>query len=83
MTAVPTSTEEWSRDDSRIFKLSEIRAATNGFSDANKLGQGGFGTVYKVNDPCNFYLKKNQSSEVSKFRLYLIRGSWRVDSKSQ
>lgn len=52
ITAVPTSTEEWSGDDNRmLFKLSEIRAATNDFSDTNKLGQGGFGKVYKVNNP--------------------------------
>ncbi|XP_073287397.1 cysteine-rich receptor-like protein kinase 15 [Primulina huaijiensis] len=29
------------------FDFNEIRAATNDFSDANKLGQGGFGGVYK------------------------------------
>lgn len=29
------------------YKLSEIRKATGGFSPQNKLGQGGFGTVYK------------------------------------
>ena len=30
------------------FKLNTITAATNNFSPANKLGQGGFGSVYKV-----------------------------------
>ncbi|KAG5219192.1 G-type lectin S-receptor serine/threonine-protein [Salix suchowensis] len=30
------------------FKLSTITAATDNFSPANKLGQGGFGSVYKV-----------------------------------
>ncbi|KAF9614553.1 hypothetical protein IFM89_019300 [Coptis chinensis] len=29
------------------FDLDMIRTATNDFSDANKLGEGGFGTVYK------------------------------------
>ncbi|XP_058092234.1 cysteine-rich receptor-like protein kinase 10 isoform X2 [Magnolia sinica] len=33
--------------DSLQFDLVTIRAATNNFSDANKLGQGGFGAVYK------------------------------------
>jgi hypothetical protein len=30
------------------FKYSTIENATGAFNDANKLGQGGFGTVYKV-----------------------------------
>ena len=30
------------------FDLTTILSATNNFSDANKLGQGGFGPVYKV-----------------------------------
>ena len=30
------------------FSLSTIIAATDNFSFANKLGEGGFGTVYKV-----------------------------------
>ena len=34
--------------ESLQFDLSTIRAATNNFSDANKLGKGGFGIVYKV-----------------------------------
>jgi hypothetical protein len=32
----------------RTFTLKQIRAATNGFSPANKVGEGGFGPVYKV-----------------------------------
>ena len=31
-----------------LFNFSYILAATNNFSDENKLGQGGFGPVYKV-----------------------------------
>ena len=36
--------------DSRfsLFRFSKIRSATNNFSDKNKLGEGGFGIVYKV-----------------------------------
>ena len=34
--------------ESECFKLSTIMAATNNFSPANELGQGGFGSVYKV-----------------------------------
>ncbi|CAN1165930.1 G-type lectin S-receptor-like serine/threonine-protein kinase RKS1 [Linum perenne] len=33
--------------DLPFFHLSEIAAATNNFSDDNKLGEGGFGSVYK------------------------------------
>ncbi|XP_059447008.1 cysteine-rich receptor-like protein kinase 2 [Corylus avellana] len=34
-------------DSSLNFKYSTIEKATGAFNDANKLGQGGFGTVYK------------------------------------
>lgn len=35
-------------DKSLNFKYSILEKATQSFDDANKLGQGGFGTVYKV-----------------------------------
>ena len=31
------------------FSYSELKAATEDFSPSNKLGEGGFGPVYKVN----------------------------------
>jgi len=41
------------------FTLRQIRAATGSFDAANKIGEGGFGSVYKVIikfcfSPCNF-----------------------------
>lgn len=32
------------------FRLRQIKAATNDFDPANKIGEGGFGPVYKVCD---------------------------------
>lgn len=50
-------------DDSLNFKYSTLEKATGSFDEANKLGQGGFGTVYKVAYPlCRFV-----------FHLYLFR----------
>ncbi|KAK4439298.1 Cysteine-rich receptor-like protein kinase [Sesamum alatum] len=40
------ATDEISSVESLQFDFGKIRAATNDFSDANKLGQGGFGAVY-------------------------------------
>jgi hypothetical protein len=34
--------------ESLQFDFGTIRAATDNFSEENKLGQGGFGSVYKV-----------------------------------
>lgn len=35
-------------DDLPLFTFSSIKSATENFSTANKLGEGGFGPVYKV-----------------------------------
>lgn len=35
--------------DFPLFDYRTMAVATNNFSDENKLGQGGFGCVYKVN----------------------------------
>jgi len=32
----------------KLYKMEALRKATNGFSDANKIGKGGFGVVYRV-----------------------------------
>ncbi|KAK1648327.1 hypothetical protein QYE76_066132 [Lolium multiflorum] len=42
---------EGSNTDFTFFDLSQISDATNNFLDANKLGQGGFGPVYKGKFP--------------------------------
>lgn len=34
------------------FKYQELRMATDDFNQINKLGQGGYGTVYKVMHAC-------------------------------
>lgn len=55
----PSKSQEFSMDimhidqvngsDLPMYSFKAIAAATNNFSDENKLGQGGFGPVYKVN----------------------------------
>jgi len=35
-------------NDFRVFKMETLAAATQNFHDDNKLGEGGFGSVYKV-----------------------------------
>ncbi|KAI6703976.1 hypothetical protein NL676_013112 [Syzygium grande] len=43
----PLPIDEIRTAESLQYNLNTIREATNDFSDTNKLGQGGFGTVYK------------------------------------
>jgi hypothetical protein len=42
--------DEITTEESLQFDLSTIEAATNNFSADNKLGEGGFGEVYKVSN---------------------------------
>ena len=44
-----------------LFGLSSISTATNNFSESNKLGEGGFGPVYRVSFPLSS-LKNNRFS---------------------
>ncbi|KAL1537399.1 hypothetical protein AAHA92_29918 [Salvia divinorum] len=46
-TEIPQTVDEISTAESLQYAFSTVKAATNDFSDHNKLGQGGFGTVYK------------------------------------
>lgn len=57
--------EEIRSAESLQFDFETIRVATENFSDANKLGQGGFGVVYKVGR--HFFSRKIQSD------IYLIQ----------
>jgi hypothetical protein len=38
-----------------LYSYAELRVATDDFNPSNKLGQGGFGVVYKVRIPIDFY----------------------------
>lgn len=43
------------------FSYNTLRTATNDFSSANKLGEGGFGSVYKV----SHYTNLHKAEEIS------------------
>lgn len=38
----------YSEKNIRLFSYAELRSATDNFNRINKVGRGGFGTVYKV-----------------------------------
>ena len=67
--------------ESLQFNFNTIRLATDNFSTANKLGQGGFGSVYKLN---NFSVMLNTVSkcvdiyDVIHLKLFLGRTTSKV-----
>ncbi|KAH6767792.1 hypothetical protein C2S52_018775 [Perilla frutescens var. hirtella] len=48
---IPHAIDDISTVESLQYDFGKIRAATNDFADANKLGEGGFGAVYRGNLP--------------------------------
>jgi len=53
--AITQDGELVSAEELSFMDLSTILAATDDFSDSNKLGKGGFGTVYKVTPTFFFF----------------------------
>jgi hypothetical protein len=44
----------------KFFDFSQVSGATSNFSSENKLGQGGFGPVYKVKKKSCFHISKER-----------------------
>lgn len=57
----------------KIYTYKELRIATTGFSLANKIGQGGFGSVYKVIDGTSMKFTKKS---ISAFFQCLLFSEW-------
>ncbi|KAL1537387.1 putative receptor-like protein kinase [Salvia divinorum] len=74
-TEIPQTTDEISTVESLQYAFSTIKAATNDFSDHNKLGQGGFGTVYKGELP--------NSLEIAVKRLSKDSGQGDIEFKNE
>lgn len=51
-----------------MYTLKELLQATNNFSDSNKLGEGGFGTVY--------WGRTAKGVEVRAFLIHCLAISW-------
>ncbi|RZC93626.1 hypothetical protein C5167_007666 [Papaver somniferum] len=56
----------------QIFKLACLTLATNNFCLKNKLGEGGFGPVYKLYFPCMFRLITNQIANAANPRISVL-----------
>ncbi|KAL7242680.1 hypothetical protein ACSBR1_015128 [Camellia fascicularis] len=67
--------EEISAMESLQYNFNTIRIATNNFSDANKLGQGGFGAVYKGRFP--------NGKEIAVKRLYKNSSQGELEFKNE
>ncbi|KAL1537392.1 non-specific serine/threonine protein kinase [Salvia divinorum] len=74
-TEIAQNVDEISTVESLQHAFSTIKAATNNFSDHNKLGQGGFGTVYKGELP--------NGQEIAVKRLSMDSGQGDMEFKNE
>ena len=60
----------------QVFSFANIKAATDRFSFENKLGEGGYGPVYKVN--CCYYIfctqaiSRNMNLSIKQFQYHIL-----------
>ncbi|XP_074267393.1 cysteine-rich receptor-like protein kinase 15 [Silene latifolia] len=59
-------TEDLVTRESLLYTMETLQTATNGFSNENKLGQGGFGTVYKGTLPNGEEVAVKRMSRISR-----------------
>ena len=68
--------------ESLLFDLLTIRLATANFSTENKIGEGGFGTVYMVRpEPSPQYSTSNVALALSSRYKILCRDCYRMEEK--
>lgn len=74
--------DEVSLDEFPLHSFEMLANATDQFNEANLLGRGGFGPVYKVSSFCFliFYPLYNIVSNCNAC-LFMYRGSWQVGRK--
>lgn len=59
-----------------LFTLKQIKAATNAFDSSNKIGEGGFGPVFKVFLPIFQINSHLNLMKRSAYRRLIYRVNW-------
>lgn len=56
-----------------MIDISTLRAATGDFAESNKLGEGGFGAVYKVPIKQTYNIFEQISRRISRFAFIVLK----------
>lgn len=81
----PELLSKFNLEDLPLFEVEVLAAATNNFSDANKLGKGGFGPVYKVKSPVNLLVRPKHTLLAKKMKHlnHVVRACCKMEEKLQ